>query len=184
MIRPASCEPSGVPSATTVPWKTIAGPPITPLGGNSPGSPSRWTSTRTRSLITSHADSATRVRAQDAQSSVTQTSSAGRSFTFIDYPPGADQYSDRDHRTPAPFGRRCRQYRPTGSAERAMTITLDGHAEPPACGAGHSATARFRFGRNGQAEQKCLRHAVAHRPLVRTAAVTAFVVGTVLTAIN
>jgi hypothetical protein len=65
-----------------------------------------------------------------------------------------------------------------------MTITLDGHAEPPACGAGHSATARFRFGRNGQAEQKCLRHAVAHRPLVRTAAVTAFVVGTVLTAIN
>lgn len=52
------------------------------------------------------------------------------------------------------------------------------------CTAGHSAAARFRFLRGGAAEEKCLRHALTHRPLVRTAAVTALVVGTVLTAIN
>lgn len=52
------------------------------------------------------------------------------------------------------------------------------------CAIGHAAAARFRFMRHGQPEQKCLRHALTHRPLVRTAAATALVVGTVLTAIN
>ncbi len=50
--------------------------------------------------------------------------------------------------------------------------------------AGHEATARFKFLRRGLSEEKCLRHAVVHRPLARTALVTALVVGTVLTAIN
>ena len=52
------------------------------------------------------------------------------------------------------------------------------------CCAGHEATAHFRFLRRGVGEEKCLRHAVVHRPLARTALVTALVVGTVLTAIN
>jgi len=60
-----------------------------------------------------------------------------------------------------------------------------GQSEPPdSCCAGHEATARFRFLRHGVVEQKCLRHAVGHRSLARTALVTALVVGTVLTAIN
>ncbi len=44
---------------------------------------------------------------------------------------------------------------------------------------------RFRYNlRSGGQVVKCFRHAVAHRPTVRTAAATAAVVGTVLTAIK
>lgn len=53
-----------------------------------------------------------------------------------------------------------------------------------ACSAGHAAAARFRFARQDRVDHKCLRHALTHRPLVRTAAATALVVGTILTAIN
>ena len=56
--------------------------------------------------------------------------------------------------------------------------------DPFACGVGHPTAARFRFMRQGKVEQKCLRHALVHPPLMRTALVTALVVGTILTAIN
>lgn len=65
-----------------------------------------------------------------------------------------------------------------------MSITPGAHAAGLACNAGHPALARFRFARRGRVEQKCLRHALTHRPLVRTAIVTSLVVGTVLTGIN
>jgi len=52
------------------------------------------------------------------------------------------------------------------------------------CSEDHEALARFRFARRGFVDQKCLRHAIVHPPLVRTALVTGLVVGTVLTAIN
>lgn len=52
------------------------------------------------------------------------------------------------------------------------------------CSRGHGAVARFRFLGPGSPEQKCLQHALAHRPLVRNAVITALVVGTILTAIN
>lgn len=57
-------------------------------------------------------------------------------------------------------------------------------SEWPQCSLGHSNTARFRFARQSGIEFKCTRHALAHRPLVRTAAITALVVGTILTLIN
>ena len=56
--------------------------------------------------------------------------------------------------------------------------------EGPACIVGHGAAARYRFVRQQIPEAKCLRHALTHRPLVRTAALTAVVVGTILTSIN
>jgi hypothetical protein len=43
---------------------------------------------------------------------------------------------------------------------------------------------RFRFSTSVGPVDKCLRHAIVHRPLLRTALVTAAVVGTILTAIN
>ena len=52
------------------------------------------------------------------------------------------------------------------------------------CAVGHEARVRFRFVRKGAARQLCLRHAIVYKPLVRTAATTALVVGTILTAIN
>lgn len=57
-------------------------------------------------------------------------------------------------------------------------------SETPQCSLGHSSTARFRFARQSVTEFKCTRHALVHRPLVRTAAITALVVGTILTLIN
>jgi hypothetical protein len=52
------------------------------------------------------------------------------------------------------------------------------------CALGHPAKRGFRFV-SGQTEtEKCLRHAVLHRPLFRNAIATALVVGTILTAIN
>jgi hypothetical protein len=65
-----------------------------------------------------------------------------------------------------------------------MMNTLEGPGGGDACSAGHTAPARFRFARQDRVEQKCLRHALGHRPLVRTAVLTSLVVGTVLTAIN
>lgn len=66
-----------------------------------------------------------------------------------------------------------------------VTAVEAGSTEASAsCTAGHDAVARFRFARKGVVQQKCLRHAVVHHPLARTALVTALVVGTVLTAIN
>ena len=65
-----------------------------------------------------------------------------------------------------------------------MMNTLDGPMTAEACSAGHTALARFRFARRECVEQKCFRHALTHRQLVRTATVTSLVVGTVLTAIN
>ena len=56
--------------------------------------------------------------------------------------------------------------------------------ERPLCLFNHAALARIRFARRGQVQNKCLRHALVHPPLVRTAAVTALVVGTILTSIN
>jgi hypothetical protein len=52
------------------------------------------------------------------------------------------------------------------------------------CSQGHRAAARFQFLARGTSDSKCLRHALAHRPLVRNAVLTALVVGTILTAIN
>ncbi len=65
-----------------------------------------------------------------------------------------------------------------------MSITPGAVVAASACSAGHPALARFRFAGRGRPEQKCLRHALAHPPLVRTAIVTSLVVGTILTAIN
>lgn len=65
-----------------------------------------------------------------------------------------------------------------------MTNTKDGPLGEGACSAGHTAPARFRFARREGVEKKCLRHALTHRQLVRTATVTSLVVGTVLTGIN
>lgn len=48
------------------------------------------------------------------------------------------------------------------------------------CDFGHDARARFFFA----GERKCVRHALVHRPLLRTSLTTALVVGTILTAIN
>lgn len=52
------------------------------------------------------------------------------------------------------------------------------------CAAGHGARWLFRFQSHGVVRDTCLGHALVHRPLLRTAVVTALVVGTVLTAIN
>lgn len=43
---------------------------------------------------------------------------------------------------------------------------------------------RFQFGAGERLHVRCLWHALAYPPLVRTALVTAIVVGTILTAIN
>lgn len=52
------------------------------------------------------------------------------------------------------------------------------------CRSCRSASRRFRFSSGGESVEKCLRHAVIHRPLKRNAMLTALVVGTILTAIN
>ena len=52
------------------------------------------------------------------------------------------------------------------------------------CAQGHAAQRLFRFAAGPVPIEKCLRHALVHRPLVRNAVVTAAVVGTVLTGIN
>lgn len=52
------------------------------------------------------------------------------------------------------------------------------------CACGHAASRRFRFAAGSAPVEKCLRHAVVHRPLLRNAVATALVVGTILTAIN
>ena len=49
---------------------------------------------------------------------------------------------------------------------------------------GHDRAARYRFVRSGMTRTLCPRHAIVYRPLMRTAATTALVVGTILTAIN
>ena len=49
---------------------------------------------------------------------------------------------------------------------------------------GDGRKAAYRFVRGGVGEPKCLRHALGHPRLSRTAGLTALVVGTVLTAIN
>ncbi len=56
--------------------------------------------------------------------------------------------------------------------------------EPALCSLGHASAARFRFQTTYGGIEKCLRHALFHRPLVRNALLTALVVGTILTAIN
>jgi hypothetical protein len=61
------------------------------------------------------------------------------------------------------------------------------HAAVPdtaVCAAGHAAVAKFRFPSSAGATDKCLRHALIHRRVVRTALATAAVVGTILTLIN
>jgi hypothetical protein len=59
-------------------------------------------------------------------------------------------------------------------------------ADGPAslCAYGHAASRRFRFAGSGTPVEKCLRHAIGHRPLLRNAIATALVVGTILTSIN
>jgi hypothetical protein len=52
------------------------------------------------------------------------------------------------------------------------------------CVYGHTAGRRFRFAGGGTPVEKCLRHAIGHRPLLRNAIATALVVGTILTSIN
>ncbi|MGE3076380.1 MAG: nitrate/nitrite transporter NrtS [Dehalococcoidia bacterium] len=59
-----------------------------------------------------------------------------------------------------------------------MTVEL------PRCAFDDGRPARFRFQKGDGTEDKCLVHALIHRPLVRNAFLTALVVGTVLTAIN
>ncbi|MGH2633693.1 MAG: nitrate/nitrite transporter NrtS [Tepidiformaceae bacterium] len=48
----------------------------------------------------------------------------------------------------------------------------------------HRPRQRFRFHTSAGESRKCLRHAVVHRPLLRTALATSALVGTVLTSIN
>lgn len=79
---------------------------------------------------------------------------------------------------------RAELHRIQSGAGRLATTEVRGVAEGNQCAIGHGSPARFRFVRQGQQEPKCLRHAITHRPLVRTAAITALVVGTILTAIN
>lgn len=52
------------------------------------------------------------------------------------------------------------------------------------CLRGHPARRLFRFAAGREPVDLCLRHAIAHPPLIRTSIVTALVVGTLLTAIN
>lgn len=52
------------------------------------------------------------------------------------------------------------------------------------CAAGHLAHPKYRFQSTGGPHDKCLRHALVHRRVVRTALTTALVVGTILTLIN
>lgn len=49
---------------------------------------------------------------------------------------------------------------------------------------GHPSDRLFRFGSGERSQFRCTRHALTYRPLVRTAALTALVVGTLLTTIN
>lgn len=49
------------------------------------------------------------------------------------------------------------------------------------CPAGHRPGWRFLFGGR---QEKCLRHSVVHRPLLRNAVATALVVGSFLTLVN
>jgi len=57
-------------------------------------------------------------------------------------------------------------------------------SQSTACVAGHEVIARFRFPSAAGAADKCLRHALVHGRVVRTAIATAAVVGTILTLIN
>ncbi len=52
------------------------------------------------------------------------------------------------------------------------------------CPPEHRPALRFRFSTAAGPVDKCLRHAILHGPLFRTALVTAAIVGTTLTAIN
>ena len=53
------------------------------------------------------------------------------------------------------------------------------------CPIDHRPSLRFDFAlRDGAKRTVCLRHSLVHRPLMRTAVLTALVVGTILTAIN
>ncbi len=52
------------------------------------------------------------------------------------------------------------------------------------CSCGHAVTRLFRFAAGPVPVEKCLRHALVHRPLLRNSILTAAVVGTILTAIN
>lgn len=52
------------------------------------------------------------------------------------------------------------------------------------CDLGDGRIARFRFVRSDGTTERCPRHALFFRPVVRTAALTSLVVGSVLTAIN
>ena len=54
----------------------------------------------------------------------------------------------------------------------------------PPCSCGHAADALFAFRGEHEPKYTCFRHAMAHRPLLRTSILTALVVGTILTAIN
>ncbi len=53
-----------------------------------------------------------------------------------------------------------------------------------ACGRGDGKRGRFLFARGGERQACCFRHAVTFRPVVKTAALTSVVVGTILTLIN
>ncbi|MGI8925099.1 MAG: nitrate/nitrite transporter NrtS [Tepidiformaceae bacterium] len=63
-------------------------------------------------------------------------------------------------------------------------VAVAATAETFCVAGGHPATRLFRFVAGSQPVEKCLRHSIVHRPLMRTAITTALVVGTILTAIN
>jgi hypothetical protein len=66
-----------------------------------------------------------------------------------------------------------------------MTSSLsDSFDDALTCAAGHAARARFRFQSSEGPLDKCLRHALGHVRVVRTALATAAVVGTILALIN
>lgn len=83
-------------------------------------------------------------------------------------PPGGDG----DHAQPGATGH---------SLPSVMTETTElAPVELHSCRVAHRPALRFRF----HDCEKCLRHAIVHRPLLRNAMLTALVVGTALTLIN
>lgn len=58
------------------------------------------------------------------------------------------------------------------------------HAAPSDCPTTHRPAHRFRFRAAGGEVSRCTRHAIVHPPVLRTALLTALVVGTILTVIN
>ena len=75
----------------------------------------------------------------------------------------------------------------SGDGDPLIPATIMDAFEAPegeSCASSHWPEVRFRFHVSQGEVQKCLRHGVMHKPLMKTAVVTAAIVGTVLTSIN